>query len=350
MTEGVSEKLTDAGLTTVTEEGYLLAGATLDVVSVTGGSVSGKNLTVDAGKSASVVVKITLSDEDKTYLDASFRNGMYVEGFITLTATAGTEVDLNVPYLAYYGDWAQAPLFDKDYFETNADELNDELPEAEKNKADAYASRPVGGITADYISYLGAYYFQQNPEDEVISARPEYIALSNREGTIHSLRFVWAGLLRNAQKIVITVTDDITGEVIFEMVDYDVRKSYGGGNSIYPGYVEIEFDTMDYNLMNNAQYTVKLQGYLDYGNGGLETNEKSTFTFPLTVDFEAPVVEDVEFRYEYDETLKKNRLYADIAVYDNHYAMAMQLGYSGNEPWPILGGLPYFLVITKPSE
>ena len=327
MTEGVSDTLTNAGQTTVTEQGYLLTGASLEIVSVTGGSISEKNLTVAAGQNASVTVKITLSDADKAYLDASFKNGMYVEGFITLTATAGTEVDMSVPYLAFYGDWTKAPMFDKDFYETNADELNSALDEEDKNKADAYATRPIGGVSDDYVSYLGTYYFLQNPEDMVISANRDYIALSNQEGTIHSLRFVWAGLLRSAEKIVITITDDATGEVIFETVDYDVRKSYGDGGSIYPANIEIEFDTMDYNLMNNSQYTVKLQGYMDYGNGGLETNEKNTFTFPLTIDFEAPVVEDVQFRYEYDKTLKKNRLYADIAVYDNHHAMAMQLGY-----------------------
>ena len=327
MTEGVSETLTNAGMTTVTEQGYLLTGATLEIVSVTGGTIADKNLTVAAGKSASVTVKITLSDADKAYLDASFANGMYVEGFITLTATAGTEVNMSVPYLAFYGDWTVAPMFDKDFYETNADELNGALDEEDKNKADAYATRPIGGVSDDYVSYLGTYYFLQNPNDMVISANRDYIALSNQEGTIHSLRFVWAGLLRSAEKIVVTITDDTTGEVIFETVDYDVRKSYGDGGSIYPANIEIEFDTMDYNLMNNSQYTVTLTGYMDYKDGGLETNKKNTFSFPLTIDFEAPVVEDVQFRYEYDKTLGKNRLYADIAVYDNHFSMAMQLGY-----------------------
>ena len=326
LTEGVSDTLTNHGQTTVTEQGYLL-GANFEVVSVSGGTLSDKNLTVNAGSEAKVTVKITLTEEDKKYLDDSFENGMYVEGFITLTATAGTEVDMSVPYLAFYGDWTKAPMFDLDYFETNADELDKTKPMEDKVMPDAYSTTPIGGISGDYVSMLGSYYFLQNPEDMVISANKDYIALSNQEGTIHSLRFVWAGLLRSAEKIVVTITDDATGEVIYEVVDDDVRKSYGDGGSIYPANVEIEFDTMDFNLMNNSKYTVKLQGYMDYGNGGLETNEKNTFEFPLTIDFEAPVVEDVKFRYEYDKTLQKNRLYADIEVFDNHFAMSMQLGY-----------------------
>ena len=326
LTEGVSENKTNAGETTVTEEAYALAGG-IEIVSVEGGSVSGKNITVNGGSTAKITVKVTLTDADKAYMNKSFENGMYVEGFITLKATSGTDVDMSVPYLAFYGDWTKAPMMDLDYYETNADELDDGINPEDKTMADAYATRPIGGVSEDYVSYLGSYYFIQNPKDIVISANRDYVALSNQEGTIHSLRFVWTGLLRNAAKIVVTITDDTTGEVIFETVDYDVRKSYGDGGSIYPANVEIEFDTMDYNLSNNTEYTVKLVGYMDYGDGGLETNERNVFEFPLVVDFEAPTVSDVQYYYQYDKTAKKNRLYAKVAIYDNHFSMASQLGY-----------------------
>ena len=332
MTEGVSETKTSAGETTVTEEAHLLEGAKVEVVSVDGGKLSGDKVRVGKCKEAKVTVKITLSDEDKEYLDNSFENGMYVEGFVTLEAKSGTKVDLNVPYLAFYGDWTKAPLFDLTYYDTNADELDDGIDEEDKVRADAYATRPVGGVSDDYVSYLGSYYFLQDPDDMVISANENYVALSNQVGTIHSLRFVWAGLLRNAAKIEITITDDITGDVVFEKVETDVRKSYSdGGASIYPSNVEIEFDTTEYNLENNSEYTVRLVGYLDFGDGGLETNENNVFEFPLVADFEAPTITDVKYRYEYDKTLKKNRLYADVMIYDNHYAMCSQIGYVTEE-------------------
>ena len=333
LTEGVSDTLTNAGETTVTEEAYALGGA-IEVVSVSGGTRNGKNVTVNAGGEAKVTVKITLTDADKKYLDDSFENGMYVEGFITLTATAGTEIDMSIPYLAFYGDWTTAPLFDREYYETHADELDDGLSPEDKTMADAYATRPIGGVSDDYVSYLGTYYFLQDPNDMVISANKDYIALSNTEGTIHSLRFVWAGLLRNAERIVITITNDATGEVVFETVDYDVRKSYGDGGSIYPANIEIEFDTMDYNLPNNSEYTVRLEGFLDYGDGGTDTNERNVFEFPLVVDFEAPTVTDVQYYYKYDKTMKMNRLYAKVGIYDNHFSMASQVSYvtTGTDP------------------
>ncbi len=333
MTEGVSETKTNAGETTVTEEAYLLEGAKIEVVSVKGGTKSGDKVKVKGGKEAEVTVRVTLSKKDKKYLDKSFENGMYVEGFVTLEAKSGTKIDLNVPYLAFYGDWTKAPLFDLSYYETNADELDEGIDIEDKVMADAYATRPVGGVSDDYVSYLGSYYFLQDPDDMVISASRDHIALSNQEGTIHSLRFVWAGMLRNAAKVEITITDDITGEVVFEHEEENVRKSYSdGGASIYPANIKIEFDTSEYNLENNSEYTVKVVGYLDYGeDGGLKTNKNNVFEFPLVADFEAPTVTDVEYRYEYDKTLNKNRLYADVLIYDNHYTMCSQLGYVTEE-------------------
>ena len=327
-TEGVSETKTNAGETTVTEEAYILDGASFEVTNVENGKLRGNKVTVKAGESAEVTVKIKLSKEDKKYLNESFENGMYVEGFITLDAKSGTKVDMSVPYLAFYGDWTKAPMFDLTYFETNPDELDEGIDEEDKTKADAYATRPVGGVSEDFVSYLGSYYFLQDPADMEIPSQMEHISLSNQEGTIHSLRYVWAGLLRGAEKIDIKIINDTTGEVVFEITDTDVRKSYGDGGSIYPANIEIEFDTMDYNLPNNSEYTVRLEGYMDYGkDGGKSTNDKNVFEFPLTMDFEAPTVTDVKYYYEYDKTLKKNRLYAEVAVFDNHYAMSGQLGY-----------------------
>jgi len=327
-TEGVSETKTNAGETTVTEEAHILDGAKFKVVKVENGKLSGNKVTVKKGQAAEVTVQIKLSKADKKYLNENFENGMYVEGFITLDAKSGTKVDMNVPYLAFYGDWTEAPLFDLTYYDTNPDELDEGIDEEDKTKADAYATRPIGGVSEDYVSYLGSYYFLQDPADMDIPSQKEHISLSNQDGTIHSLRYVWAGLLRNAQRIDISIINNTTGEVVFETTDTDVRKSYGDGGSIYPANIEIEFDTMEYNLPNNSEYTVRLEGFMDYGeDGGQATNENNVFEFPLTMDFEAPTVTDVKYYYEYDKTLKKNRLYAEVAVYDNHYSMSGQLGY-----------------------
>ena len=331
MTEGVSETKTHQGETTVTQEGYILGGAKIEITSISGGTKDGMRVVIPAGEVVDLTVTITLSDADKKYLDESFENGMYVEGFLRLNAVSGTEVSLGVPYLAFYGDWTQAPLFDLDYFETSADELDDSIELLDKTLPDAYATRPVGSVEGDYISYLGAYYFIQDPKNKAISADRDRISISIVEGSVHTLDAIWAGMLRNAEKVVITITDSSTGEIIFETTDYNVRKSYGDGGSIYPAGIDIDFDVKEHNLKNNTRYDVKVQGYIDYENGGLETNEKNTFEFPFYTDFEAPALTDVTFRTEYDKDEQKMRLFATLAVYDNHYAMGMQIGYISDE-------------------
>ena len=345
MTEGVSDTKTSHGETTVTEQGYALSGTTLKVASYNNCTVGSNGISVAPGATADLTITLTLSDADKAYMNESFENGMYVEGFLVLNAVSGTEVDLSVPYLAFYGDWTEAPLFDLDYFETNKDELDDSIDVLDKNLPDAYATRPIGGLSDDYVSYLGSYYFQQNPSAaKIVSADRDYVAISNQSDAVNSLRFVWAGLLRNAERIEITITEDATGEVVFQKTEHDIRKAYGDGGTIYPANVKIEFSAMDNQLKNNTAYTVKLKGYLDYGDGGENTNDNNEFTFPLVTDFEAPTVTDCEFYTDYDKSAKKMRLYAKVAVYDNHYSMAAQMGYvSYGEDTPMLHSFDQYL-------
>ncbi len=325
MTEGVSKTKTHQGATTVTQEGYLLSPA-VEVTSVEGGTQAGSVVSVPEGGAATVTLTITLSDEDKRYLNDSFANGMYVEGFVKLAPTSGTDVSLNVPYLAFYGDWTQAPIFDLDYFETNPDELDDGIDPLDKTMPDAYATRPIGGVSGDLISYLGSYLFKQNSSDTQVAAQREHIALSNSTNAVNSIYAVYAGLLRGAKRVEISITDATTGELVFTHTELNQRKSYTYGADIAPSTIDVHFSAADYDLKNNTQYLVKVEAYLDYGDGGKDANLRNTFEFPFVTDFLSPVVTDVEFYTEYDRDAEKNRLYARAYVYDNHYAMAMDFG------------------------
>lgn len=324
MTEGVSETKTVRGDTTVTEQGYKLEAA-LEVVSVNnGGTRNGNTVTVNANKSLKVDVKITLTDNDKDYLNKSFANGMYIEGFVTATAKDGTTVNLNVPYLAFYGDWNQAPIFDLDYFETDPSD-KDGTDQDQKIMADIVATRPIGGLYQDYIAYLGSYMFSQAPGAKQIAADRDKIALTNQtgeEGGVNSLNSIWAGMLRGADHVDISITDTVTGEVIFERTEYNVRKSFHAGASA----IDIEFELANYNLKNNTRYHVLFEAYTPYGDGGAAVNKRNTFDFTFTTDFEAPTVTDCNFYTEYDASTKKTRLYAKIDIYDNHYSQAMAIG------------------------
>jgi len=325
-TEGVSSTKTHQGDTTVTMQGYALNPESVSVTSVTGGTQAGNKVTVAGNGTATVTFEIVLSDEDKEYLNESFKYGMYIEGFVTLTAEGGATVDLNVPYLAFYGDWTEAPLYDLDYFETNKDELDDSIDTLDKTMADAYATRPVGGLNLDYIRYLGSYAFVQDPSSTMISADRKYISLSNQSEAVNSLEYVYAGLLRNAKSAEIVITEESTGNVIFTSTDVNISKSRHSGSTIYGSSIDVDFSVLEYDLKNNTKYNVKVTTYLDYGDGGAATNAKNTFEFPFVTDFQSPAVTGQRFYTEYDRSSKKTRLYVEVDVYDNHYAMAAQFG------------------------
>ena len=331
MTEGVSSTYTSHGDTTVTQEGYVLNGAQMSILSVSGAdSQNGMNVTVGAKKSAKITVKITLSDEDKAYMDKSFKYGMYVEGYITMKAVSGTTVDMNVPMLAFYGDWTEAPIFDEEYYDTHKDEINAGLDPEDKLMEDAYATRIYGGLYSEYIGTLGTYYFEQNPAATQIAADKDKISLSNQEGesngSLNSIYSIAAGLLRNVKEWNLTIVEETTGKVIFEKTGHNQRKCISQGSTIYQSSMDIDFSVLEHNLKNNTKYNVKVETYIDYGTKEEQNNARNVFEFPLYIDFEAPTLTNVSYRTVYDKTTKKTQLFADVSVYDNHYAMAMQVG------------------------
>ena len=341
MSEGISETKTYKGAQTVTQEGYMLDGAKVTVESVTGGSNSGNVVTVGGKGCATVTVTIELGESDKQYLDqmsdlkdsngqslGTFENGMYVEGYITLKSQQENGVDLNVPYLAFYGDWTKAPIFDLDYFETDKDARDDSIATLDKTLPDAWATIPLGGLYQDYRSELGSFYFVQDPASTPqVSASRDHIALTNQEGEtggVNQIYSIYAGLLRGAKRVEMSVTDSVTGEVIWTKTEWNQRKSYNGGGSIYPSFIDVDFHMTDYDLQNNTKYIFRAEAVLDYP--GEQNNAKSVFEFPFVADFQAPIVSDAEFYTEYDSQTKKNRLFARLYVYDNHYTMCASIG------------------------
>ena len=153
MTESVSTSEPEY----VAEMAYLLSAATS--YSAEGGIITDGVITVDAGCEAVVTATVTLSAADKAYLNSTFKNGMYVEGFLTFDNVEEKGIDLNAPFLAFYGDWGEAPIFDLDFYEVETEAHNDAIDDDDKIKADYYATTPLGTYYYDYLIPLGSYLY-----------------------------------------------------------------------------------------------------------------------------------------------------------------------------------------------
>ncbi len=345
---GMTESVSTSDADFVAERDQLLGGSVQVEVLGGSGSANGTDITV-GGKSGEgaapnvLKLKVTykLSQTDKDLIDDSFPYGMYVEGFVTLTAKAENGVNLNVPFLAFYGDWTQAPIFDKTYYEVETEAHNAGIDEEDKIKADYYATTPYGSYWYNYIIPLGTYlYTIDESMYDPIPATEDRIAISDSLGCLDGIASVYAGALRACKRVDYTITDKLTGEVIFEHIDYNAHKAFSQGGSPIPGYdAFFNFYSPDYNMSNNHMYEFKMVGSLDYGDGGKAANARNTFSFDFMFDTEAPIIKSATYEKEYDKTLKKDRYYVNVTLYDNAYAMSIQPGIYTRDNDPISSAL-----------
>lgn len=297
------------------------------------GNVSGNKITVNGNESGtnanewnSVKVKVTytLSADDRKYIDDRFPYGMYVEGFIKLADADSQGVSLNAPFLAFYGDWTEAPMFDKTYYEVETTAHDPSISDDDKVKADYYATTPYGKYFYNYMIPLGTYLYDiDTSKYGEIPATEEKIAISDTLGAIDGVSVVLAGLLRGAKQMKFTLTDKVTGKELWNHIDYNALKSFSQGGSPLPYYDYLKLDSAKVGLVNNRQYELKMVGSLDYGDGGAANNRRNSYSFDFTFDNEAPVIREVNYRKEYDSVDKKDRYYIDMVIYDNHYAMSV---------------------------
>lgn len=318
----LTESVSRADKDFVAEKSYVLGGATS--FSVKDGELNGQKVSVAPGKTATVSAVYTMSEEDKTYITDSFPYGMYVEGFVKLTASKEGGIDLNIPFLAFFGDWTEAPMFDRTYYEVESEAHNAAIDEEDKLKADYYATTPYGSYYYNYIIPLGTYLYDVDTETyDAIPAVEEHIAISDSLGTIDGLSAVYAGLLRNAKTMTYTITDKVTGEEVYTHVVKDARKAYSNGATPLPNYEYLRIKSAELGLVNNRSYTFTMKGELDYRDGGVVTNARNSFSFDFMLDNEAPVLKEVSYEKVYDKTQKKDRFYLTMTIYDNHYTQSI---------------------------
>ncbi len=321
---GMTESVSTSDSKHVAETPQILEG--VKNYSVSGdGTIDGESVTVNPNGTAKVKVTYTLTADEKKLMDSLFPYGMYVEGFVKLAQKGeGTLVDLNIPFLAFYGDWTEAPMFDKTYYEVESEAHDKAIDDEDKLKADYVATTPYGSYFYNYIIPLGTYLYDMDTSKyDEIPATTDHIAISNILGTIDGISVVYAGLLRGAKEMKFTITDKVTGEVIWDHVDYNANKAYSYGGTPMPYYEQLKFKSYTYGLVNNAEYTFEMKGILDYGDGGEATNVRNSFSFDFVADDEAPVIKSVSYEKKYDKTLKKDRYYINMVVYDNQYVQSI---------------------------
>ena len=334
----MTETLAEDGLA-VSEQAHMLKDNAA-IWEMNGKAVDGE-VTIGAGETATFKAQLSISESERKYIEESFENGMYVEGFLNLESKTDGQCDLTIPFLGFYGDWDDAPMLDYTAFEVSACEQDASILDEDKIQASIWETLPYATYyNEEYTVPMGSYVYTIDEDDDPmyadekycsVSRYNEYYGLDHEENylTTTAIKAVYAGLLRNARIVTYKLFNEQTGELILEDEIYRVGKAYTAGGSTVPANVELELSPEMYNLAPNSKYKMVFEFYKTEPEAGEVAPEEDTYSFTFTVDYEAPVLEDVRVRYyDYkDGNKEKQRIYLDVDVYDNHYSQCIMLCY-----------------------
>ena len=306
---------------------------------VNGNSASG-SLTVNGGDTAKITVTVKLSQTEKNYIEQSFKNGMFVEGFVHLKG-AGEQCNLNIPFLAFYGDWDNLPMLDYDCFEIADSQRDKTVEEKDKLNPTIFATQAYASYGNNkYVIPIGNYVYVQDESVDQIYTTEDYGAISrfdevvSEEGignyfTANQIRCLYAGLLRNAYKVKWRLYNAYTGELMTTGDKNRISKAYSNGGAAVPGFVELKLTPEELGLVNNGKYRMEFDFYFNEEALKHDCPPENTFAFNFYLDYDAPVLQDARIKYEdyKDGNKTKQNIYLELDVYDNHYAQSVMLAY-----------------------
>lgn len=229
-------------------------------------------ISLDPGQKKTLTINFKFSKEYYEALDEIFTNGLFLEGFVFVDIG---EYTVSMPYMAYRGSWASAPVLDGCSFDGELVIFKDRgmIIEVDKNFLNT-------GVNP-FSSYAGY-------EEQVYSGDRIYFS-PNNDGYADILHFC-APNVRNTRSAVLSVTDE-NGEVIYMqnrgyMTKLSDRKDnihlvlfWEGGDGLYSRY---RFPDGDYKI--TVEYT------LDYKEGYTDT-----YSFDVTIDTSKPTVSDIKY-------------------------------------------------------
>ncbi len=295
-------------------------------------------ITVPAGGKTNVIVTVALSEDDKEMINAYWENGTYVEGYVYLSSAdeEGIVEELNLPFLGFYGDWTDAPVFDTAYWYGDGFwGAGDGTVEGDEYYHVLWTNLSGSDWVLGFNPYSGAV----TDEDGHVVYDPAHNVVSpNGDGALDGLSEIYLSLLRNAKSLTLTYTVD--GEVVDRETVTNVSKtmynsSYGQvvpwlyswyGSGMYG------FDGLE----NNTKVILTVDAKVDYGTGG-----NHTISFPITVDTEAPALVNV------DKVEQDGSYYLVLEVSDNvDVAAAFVMNPAGTQIY----GTAYDVEMEKTEE
>ena len=272
---------------------------------------------------ARIEATVKLSAEDMAWMEEHYANGIYVEGYVYARNTSGSGVDLNLPFMGFYGDWTAAPIMDEGFWYENGFWDASAMPTANQYYHTVWTDLAGTDWVLGFNPYTG---LMTDPNGNVYYDAANNVLSPNGDGVLDSIPEIYVSLMRSAKTLDFIFSDAETGEIYFQSSDVYARKT-----TFMPAYGQIvpylytwyhePWNFKDANgkyLPNDTKLNLTIAATGDY-DVHTEDLTGDSIVIPITIDTQAPellAVEPVsEAEGNYLElTISENVNLADVFV------------------------------------
>ena len=292
---------------------------------------------VPANGTARVTVTLTLTADEKAYLDETYPNGAYVQGFVWAEGAADAEgvagTTHSIPLLGFYGSWTDPSMFEVGSIQEklSGQEIRTTYTgEGEPFNADGEEIAPSAYNTLEVEYYRDpgySYLLGGNPVDPDETPNPQRTAINNQNGDkIYSYRF---SPIRNAASSRVQMVDE-QGNVLWQRVPGPYSGAYYGIMMFFPMWINSNYsypiNFVPRDLAEGDTFTTSVTLAPEYDTDMVEEKADwdslgrgSTLSTTVRIDNTDPQINDVALALEENALTVKaqdNQYIAGVALFD----------------------------------
>lgn len=219
-----------------------------------------ENLTLSAGESKEITFEIVLDNAELDANSAIFKNGFYIDGFLSMENSESEVPKVGIPFMGFYGDWTKASVFDSTIYDAGGSTL--------VNNGSGYTLlyTMVGGKTS-ILGYNGVEGYNS-----------KYIALSPNDDGNNDAMVLQLTPMRTMSQIAAYVKDDNGNAVTSKGYVSGILNKY---NQTY------NIGLNDISALKDGDYTMVIEGKYNYEK---ENPTLHKLEFPFYIDTQAPEI------------------------------------------------------------
>ncbi len=263
-----------------------------------------ESITLEGSSSAEISAKIILDSDWLENNKKIFKNGFYIDGFISLEKNDATAPQISIPFTGFYGYWAQATVFDNTIYDNGGSSL-------------------VYGDNKGYYA-IGTSLFTYKYNSDVVLGNDnsgvydsKYIALSPNGDDLCDELYMYLTPMRAIKWVVSDIFDE-NGKSDGTRVE----------NMLVNKFSTTPLPMADISSLSDGEYTLRFGAKYNFEDS--EQNSIRFIEIPFYIDTQAPEVLKVVSRGDTIEvTIKDNKYVSYVrAVY---YAEGTNVRYSPEE-------------------